>query len=287
MFDGKEKTMKIAVTAAGGQLGTSVVNQLLKYADRKEIIGIVRTPEKVKDAEVEIRKGDYNNKSEFVKALRSVDVVLIVSGMDHPDKRIGQHRNIIETAKECGVKKIVYTSIIGKEGDSDFDPIVSSNRQTEKDIMESGLKWSIGRNGLYIEPDIEYLEQYKKDGKISNCAGDGLSSYTTRDELAYAYTRMILEEDRNAGIFNLAGQAISQQQLADYLNKAFGTNLTFESISPDEYREIQKKTNGEFLGTVIAGIYTKIRNDEFNVESDYLAVAGRKHISWDDYFSSL
>lgn len=68
---------------------------------------------------------------------------------------------------------------------------------------------------------------------------------------------------------------------------AFGTNLVYEEMSPAAYPEMQQKLNGEFLGTVIAGIYTKNRNGEFNIQSDFEAAAGRKHISWDAYFSTL
>lgn len=279
--------MKIAVTAASGQLGTAIIKQLIKEMGTANVIGIARTPSKAENLGIKIYKGDYNNQPDFDLALKGIDTVLIVSGMDHPDKRIGQHRNIINAAKEVGVKKIVYTSIIGEGGDSSFDPVVNSNRQTEKDIQDSGLNWSIGRNGLYIEPDIEFIDNYKKDGKIMNCAGDGLCSYVTRDELAFAYTRMILNDDRNGKIFNLGGEAISQQQLTVFLNNAFGTNLVYEKMSPEAYLALQKELNGEFLGTVIAGIYTKIRNGEFNIKSDYKAAAGRNHISWDEYFSSI
>lgn len=279
--------MKVAVTAVSGNLGTAIAKQLIKETGKKNVIGIARTPEKAKHLDIEIRKGDYTSKTDFDKALKGIDTVLIVSGMDHPDKRIGQHRNIINAAGENSVKKIVYTSIVGQGGDSSFDPILSSNRQTEKDITESGLDWSIGRNGLYIEPDVEYIEHYKRDGKIMNCAGDGLCSYTTRDELAYAYSQMILSDDRNGKIFNLAGESITQQQLTDYLNQAFDTNLIYEDMTPDAYLDFQKKVNGEFLGTIIAGIYTKIRNGEFDIQSDFEAAAGRKHIQWNTYFSGI
>ncbi len=279
--------MKVAITAASGQLGTAIVKQLISETGTENVIGIARTPSKAVHPGVEIRKGDYSNKADFDAALQGIDVVLIVSGMDAPDKRIGQHRNIINAAKDAGVKKIVYTSIAGEDGNSSFDAIVQSNRQTEKDIQDSGLDWSIGRNGLYIEPDVEYIENYKKDGKITNCAGAGLCSYTTRADLAYAYVQLILHDDRNGKIFNLAGEAITQQQLANYLNMAFGTELLYEEISPESFLELQQKLNGEFLGTVIAGIYTKIKNGEFNIHSDFEAAAGRKHISWDLYFSKL
>ena len=279
--------MKVAVTTASGQLGGAIVLQLIEKVGKENVVGIARTPSKAEHLGVEIRKGDYNSEEEFIEALQHIDVVMLVSGMDHPDKRIGQHRNVINAAKKAGVGKIVYSSIIGADGRSTFDAIVQSNRQTEHDIKESGLEWSIGRNGLYIEPDVEYIENYKKDGKIMNCAGDGRCSYTTREELAYAYTQLIMSENRNGKVFNLAGETMTQSQLTAYLNKAFDIALKYEAMTPEAYLQFQKETNGEFLGTVIAGIYTKIKNGEFDVLSDYSEAAGREHIGWDNYFNDL
>lgn len=279
--------MKVAVTTASGNLGSAIIRALIPEIGKENVVGIARSPKKLENPPVEIRKGDYNSKGEFDLALQGVDTVMLVSGMDHPDKRIVQHRNVIHAARDAGVRKIVYSSIIGKEGSSTFDPIVTSNRQTEQDITESGLEWSIGRNGLYIEPDVDYIETYKKEGKIANCAGEGLCSYTTREELAYAYSRMILNKNRDSRTFNLAGQPISQYQLAGYLNLAFGTSLIYEDMTPEAYLEVQHLTNGEFLGSIIAGIYKKIRDGEFEIESQYQEAAGRDHLRWDVYFETL
>ena len=279
--------MKVAVTAASGLLGGAIVKQLIGEIGSENIVGTARTPSKAEHLGITLMPGDYNSKSDFVAAFKGVDVVMIVSGMDTPEKRIGQHRNIIHAAKEAGARKLVYSSIIGVEGKSSFDVIVQSNRQTEQDIRKSRLAWSIGRNGLYIEPDVEYIETYKKDGKIANCAGEGLCSYTTREELAHAYTRMILNDDRNSQTFNLSGEVITQQQLCAYLNSAFGTKLVYEEMTPEAYLAFQQIVNGEFLGKIIAGIYAKIRNGEFNIQSDFEAAAGRKHMAWEDYFNSM
>lgn len=43
---------------------------------------------------------------------------------------------------------------------------------------------------------------------------------------------------------------------------------------------------GEFMGTIIAGIYQGIRDGEFYKPSDYHLAAGREHITWADYFKS-
>lgn len=279
--------MKVAVTSASGQLGAAIVKQLIKQISSENIVAIARTPEKAQSLGVEVRQGDYKEKSQFDEALKDIDVVLLVSGMDAPDKRIEQHRNVINAAKEAGVKKIVYTSVIGDDKNTSFSPIVASNRQTEEDVRNSGLQWSIGRNGLYIEPDVEYIDNYIKAGKIANCAADGKCSYTTRDELGYAYSKMILEDKHNGHTYNLGGEPITQQQLTDYMNQAFGTNLIYESMSVEDYKQERTKKLGEFLGNIISGIYSGIRNGTTQFESDFEIAAGRKHISWEEYFSQL
>ena len=279
--------MKIAVTSASGNLGSAIIRMLLKFQDKKDIIAIARTPEKAESLGVVVRKGDYNEKNQFIEALQGIDAVLLVSGMDAPENRIGQHKNVIEAAKEAGVRKIVYTSIMGVASGHGFSPIVASNRQTEKDIQESGLDWVIGRNGLYIEPDVEYIETYIKAGKIANCAAEGKCSYTTRDELGFAYAKMLTEKSHKERIYNLTGEAITQQHLTDYLNSAFGTNLVYESTSVEDYKAERTAELGEFLGTVISGIYESIRLGLSDVDSDYAQAAGREHVLWQDYFATI
>jgi len=271
--------MKIAVTAANGKLGSAVVKELLKEIGKENVIGIVRTPEKASHLGIEIRKGDYNSRADFISALIGIDSVLLISGMDDPQKRIQQHRNVIEAAKQNKVRKIVYTSIIGDEEETAFSPIVKSNRQTEIDVKESGLKWVIGRNGIYIEPDLEYVDTYAKEGEIRNCAGDGKCGYTSRDELGFAYTQMLLHDRHNGQTYNLVGEPMTQTQLAELINQEFNTNLKFKSVAVDEYEKERKAELGDFIGTVIAGIYDGIKKGVYDVPSDFEKAAGRPHKS--------
>ncbi len=269
--------MKIAVTSASGQLGSAIVKQLIKEIGKDEVVGIARTPEKAKHLGVEIRQGDYNNREHFDKALQGVDAVLLVSGMDEPQKRIQQHRNVIAAAKQSGVNKIVYTSIVGDEENTAFSPVVKSNRQTEKDVQASGLQWVIGRNGIYIEPDLEYIDTYVKEGEIRNCAGDGKCAYTSRKELGYAYTQMLLGEKHNGQIYNLVGKAITQAELAKLINEVYHTDLVYNPVSAAAYKKERIDELGDFIGTVIAGIYEGIQHGVNDISSDFEKVAGRPH----------
>jgi NAD(P)H dehydrogenase (quinone) len=271
--------MKIAVTAANGQLGSSIVNHLIEGIGKENVIGIVRTPEKAAHLGVEVRNGDYNDREAYNDALKGVDKVLLISGMDDPHKRIQQHRNVIEAAKQNGVKKIVYTSVVGNENENTFSPIVQSNRQTEEDIRSSGMKWSIGRNGIYIEPDLEYIDTYQKEGEIRNCAGDGKCAYTSRSELGYAYAKMLIQDKHNNQTYNLVGEPITQKELAELINHVYETQLVFNSISVEDYTKERKQELGDFIGGVIAGIYKGIKDGLYDIPSDYEKAAGRPYKS--------
>ena len=100
--------MKVAVTTASGNLGSTVIKTLKKEIGEQNVVGIARTPAKAEYLQVEIRKGDYNSLEDFVKALQGVDAVLIVSNTGDPKDRVAQHRNIIEGAKENGLKNSIY-----------------------------------------------------------------------------------------------------------------------------------------------------------------------------------
>lgn len=278
---------QIAVTSASGKLGAEIVKATTLLVGVDQVVGLARTPSKAASLGVEIRPGDYNSPDDLRSSLEGVDAVLLVSGMDTPDKRIGQHRNVIEAAKSVGVKRIVYTSIQGAEDGTAFSQVVHSNRQTEQDVRVSGLDWVIGRNGIYIEPDVEYIDRYRKAGGIANCAGDKKSGYTTRPELAFAYARLLTESKHVGRTYNLHGEAITQQRLASYLNQAFGTDLRYRALTVEEYREERIAELGEFLGTVIAGIYEGIRIGAMDNESHFEQAAGREHQAWSTYFDSL
>ncbi|QDT05048.1 Quinone oxidoreductase 2 [Rubripirellula lacrimiformis] len=278
---------RIAVTAASGHLGSEIVRAAIEIVGSENVVGLARTPRKAEALGVEIRPGDYTSPDDLERSLHDIGTLLLISGMDAPDKRILQHRNVIESAKRAGVTKIVYTSIQGAEEGTAFSPIVQSNRQTEEDVRNSGLSWSIGRNGIYIEPDVDYIATYIERGEIANCAGDQKCGYTTRSELAYAYARMMTGSEHNGQTYNLHGEAITQQQLAEFMNAAFGTDLKYRPMSVQEYREDRVAELGEFLGGVIAGIYEGIRMGAANNESQFAKAAGRDHVSWATYFGGL
>ena len=279
--------MRYAVTAVSGQLGQEIARKLIERTDHASVIGLARTPGNAPELGIEVRPGDYDQPDALRTSLAGVDALVLVSGMALPEDRIGQHRNVIEAAKAAGVAKIVYTSIQGSEVGTAFSPVVQSNRQTEADIRASGLDWTIGRNGIYIEPDVEYIDSYRAKGEIANSAGDGKCGYTTRSELAHAYAALLTRDELNGQTFDLNGTPITQAELTQYMNAAYGTELTYRGMSAKDYVADRTAELGDFIGPIIGGIYDGIRRGAFDAPGDYDAATGRPHQSWEDYFASL
>ena len=279
--------MNIAVTAASGQLGGAIVRELVRTIGAASVVALARTPENASGLGVEVRPGDYDDRAQLEVSLAGVDAVLLVSGMDAPDDRVQQHRNVIDAARAAGVAKIVYTSIQGAEEGTAFSPVVRSNRQTEADVRDSGLAWAIGRNGIYIEPDVEYIDTYKASGEVANSAGDGKCGYTTRAELAHAYARLVSGSDHDGRTVNLHGEAIAQTRLVALLNATFGTRLTYRPMTDEAFIADRIRGTGTIHRPDHRRIYQGIRNGAYDVPSDFAAVTGRPHQTWEDYFASL
>ncbi len=277
--------MKIAITAASGQLGRAIAESTVKKVGKEKVIAVARTPENVTHLGIEVRKGDYNDKPSLSMAFEGVDTVLLVSSNDFPQLRLQQHSNVINIAKEVGVKKIVYTSIVGKEKQNTFSEVITSNRDTEKYLRASGIDWIIGRNGLYANPDLEFVEYYVKTGKIVNSAGEGKCAYTTREELAEAYAELLSNDAHNQQTYFLGGEAITQSELAQIISEIYQRTVVFEDMEPEAYTQSRMESMGTFMGRTIGGIYHGIRQGAFNFISDFEKVTGRKHITMQAYFS--
>lgn len=270
--------MKIAVTAASGKLGRLILEALRETAGAENVIGVARTPDNIDVDGIETRRADYESERDFVEALEGCDTALIISSPTGPIDRVALHRNVINGARKAGVRKLLYTSVIGngRELDTLYGPTAVINRQTEDDLRESGLEWVIGRNGLYLEIDVEHIIGAATGGVFPNSGGDGKCGYITRDELAVAWAGLATDDSHIGKTYNLVGECRAQTELVDIVNECCGLNVRYEAISDEEFQSRIPAERGEIVARMITGCYQSIRNGAFDVESDFEAAAGRE-----------
>jgi len=274
--------LRIAVTAASGRLGHAVLRALTDRVPPADVIAVARSPEKVAVDGVEKRSGDYSSPGQMTEALRGAEVVIMISAPVAGTDRVALHRNVIRAAREAGVRKVIFTSVIGndRERDTWFWGTQQVNRQAEDDLKSSGLQWIIARNGLYLEMDLRHILHADKVGVYRNIAGDGLCGYITIGELAVALAALALDERNNGRTLNLVGDNLSQAGLVKLANEVFGINVRYETISDEAnieqlMQDPKIAARGRHVAQMLAGCFQCVRVGAFDVPSDFERAAGR------------
>ncbi|HEI8295603.1 TPA: SDR family oxidoreductase [Proteus mirabilis] len=226
----------IAITGATGLLGQQVVESLLQTVPANQIVAFARDVKKgatLSQKGVLVRQADYNDKASLITALQGVDKLLLISSSD-VGKRTVQHRNVIEVAKSADVQFIAYTSILH----ADRSPLSLhvEHVETEKMLADSGLSYTLLRNGWYTENYLASVPAALEHGIFLGAAGDGKIASATRADYALAAARVISEEGHIGKVYELAGdEAWTLEQLAKELTKQSGKQVVYNNLSQADF----------------------------------------------------
>jgi NAD(P)H dehydrogenase (quinone) len=230
--------MKIAVTGATGQLGQLVVEQLKKRIANEEIVALARKLEKASGLGVEVREFDYTKPEIMVESLKGIDYLLLISGSEF-GQRAAQHTNVINAAKKAGVKWIVYTSLL--RADTTGINIAGEHLASEKALKESGITYTILRNGWYSENYTMSIPGALKGGAFLGSAKDGKISSAPRADYAEAAAIVLTDESYKGKTFELAGDSsYTLSDLAAEVSKQSGESIPYKDIPEQEYANILK-----------------------------------------------
>lgn len=226
----------IAVTGATGKLGRLVIGELVKLNQQDNVIALARDTQKAEDLGVAVRYADYTDKDSFIKALAGVDTLLLISARDL-GKRVEQHQTVIEAAQQAGVKRIVYTGALGATK-TDL-PLVAEHLHSEDTLKQSGLDYTILRNGWYAENYAGHIKGALEKGVVVGSAGDALINLTARQDLAEAAAIVLTEEGHSGKTYELASD--SAYTLADFAQtvaKLSGKDVQYQDLSEADYEAL-------------------------------------------------
>jgi len=272
--------LTIAVTAASGRLGHAILRNLRSESAAERVVAIARSPDRVGIAGIEKRPGDYRSVQSMTAALAGIDTAILISApIEKGTDRAQFHRNVIEAARGAGVGTLIYTSVIGIDGNEDTLYAASQqvHRSTEAALRDSPVKWVVVRNGLYLELDLQHIIAADREGVYSNPAGRGRAPYITIDELAYGTAQVAIGPGgRHHGkVYNLVGECVSQSDLIAMANQVLGLHVRYEPIADEAYLEQRTAERGEAVARMLTGCFQCIRMGAFEVPSHFEAAAGR------------
>ncbi|AKP51613.1 SDR family oxidoreductase [Cyclobacterium amurskyense] len=227
--------MKIAVTGASGKLGRLVIEELKERTSAENIVALVRNPQKVADLGVEAREFDYDQAAQQSTTLKGVDKLLLISG-NEIGKRLPQHINVIEAAKNAGIKTIVYTSLL--KADSSTLGLAGEHIGTEEVLKKSGIPHVILRNGWYTENYTESLQAVIGLGTLYGSSGDGKISSATRGDYAAAAATVLTSEGQEGKVYELAGdEAFTMSDYAAEISRQTGKDIPYVNLPESDYAQ--------------------------------------------------
>ncbi|ENH0679329.1 NAD(P)H:quinone oxidoreductase [Escherichia coli] len=226
----------IAITGATGQLGHYVIESLKKMVPVSQIVAIVRNPAKAQALAAQgitVRQADYGDEAALTSALQGVEKLLLISSSE-VGQRAPQHRNVINAAKAAGVKFIAYTSLL--HADTSPLGLADEHIETEKMLADSGIVYTLLRNGWYTENYLASALAALEHGVFIGAAGDGKIASATRADYAAAAARVISEAGHEGKVYELAGDsAWTLTQLAAELTKQSGKSVTYQNLSEADF----------------------------------------------------
>ncbi|KAF7358530.1 NmrA domain-containing protein [Mycena venus] len=257
----------VAVLGATGQQGSSVLQRLLKdgtFTPR----AITRDPKseaalKMKEQGAEVVKADTADKASLVNALRGSEAVFAVTLSTFPPysaekpSEITVGKNIIDAAKEVGVKFIVFSSVPGltKLTGGKYTKVTLYD---DKEEIEEYLKASgIANASLHLGSFTENLWTQRNLKKTDTGFAISIPKYTP-------YGASILHLGRKRRGRSISGKAypvvtfnMSFPDLTAIISKALGKEVTFNSIPStgnpayDEMFAAQAEYNGFYTSTPV------------------------------------
>ncbi|HHN8402809.1 TPA: SDR family oxidoreductase [Morganella morganii] len=226
----------IAITGATGLLGQHVIENLLQTVPAGQIVAIVRNPAKgasLSRKGISVRQADYNDEASLIRALQGVEKLLLISSSEI-GQRVTQHRNVINAAKSVNVKFIAYTSLL--HADTSPLSLHTEHVETEKMLADSGILYTLLRNGWYTENYLASVPAALEHGVFIGAAGDGKIASAARADYAAVAARVISEDGHAGKVYELAGdEAWTLSHLAKELTEQSGKNVVYQNLSQADF----------------------------------------------------
>ena len=267
----------IGITGVTGKLGSYVAD----LVDKKGIasIHLARSPERATVyASAEIRKMVYANTPEVVEALKGIDVLLMVSARENPE-RVEEHTSFLNAAKLAGVQHIVYTSFYGADEKATF--ILSRDHaQTEAYIKKLGFTYTFLRDNFYLD---FFIDIALENGEIRGPAGRGRVPAVARKDTSRVAAEILLNpKEWENQTLNLTGpEDLSMEEIVALLSKESGKTITYVDESVEEAYESRKKWPAQtWEYDAWVSTYTAIKaGEQAGVSTDVEMVLGRPAMS--------
>ncbi len=264
----------IAISGASGQLGRLTAEFLLERVHPSSVVLLTRSPERLADL-VErgatVRAADFNDPDGVTAALQGVHRFLLIS-TDTVGARLDQQVAAIQAAKAAGVGHVLYTS--APEPSAENPAVVNPDHLgTEQALQASGLTWTILRNNLYAEFQVQEGAPAVASGRLFTNAPDGKVAWVSRVDLARAAAAVLTADaGHENAVYELGGaESLTRRDFAAILTEVTGRPVEVVAVNDAGLTAgLEAAGIPDFVATVLASFGAAAREGYLDLPSDII-----------------
>jgi uncharacterized protein YbjT (DUF2867 family) len=195
---------------------------------------------------VQIAQLDYNKPDTLSTALRGVNKLFLLTPFQ--SNMVDRTSNLVNEAKNAGVKHIVKQSVLGADAEAGITPS-RLHRQAEKVIEESGIPFTFLRPNFFMQNFVTFYSHFiKTQGAFYVPAGDAKASFVDVRDIAAVAVQVLSGSSSKNGetkhirkAYDITGsEALSYGQAAEILSKEIGKQVNYVNISDEDARKGMK-----------------------------------------------
>ena len=229
------KKKNVLITGATGNVGSEVINALQKINHSLNIIAGVRNVDeeskKLIDYNLGVVKFDFTDASTYAFALQDCDILFLLRPPQISDTQ-KYFKPLIEVAKACKVKHIIFLSVQGVEKSN-----IIPHHKIEKLILDSNIPFTFLRPAYFMQNFTTTLNSdliQKK--RIFLPAGNAKFTLVDVRDVGAVAAKIIV----NTGMYTnqayelTSNQALTFAEMAKKISDEIGEKVTF--VSPNLLR---------------------------------------------------
>jgi (4-alkanoyl-5-oxo-2,5-dihydrofuran-3-yl)methyl phosphate reductase len=270
-------TMTHLVTGATGDVGSRVVQKLLKRGNRPRVL--VRNEAKARllfGQQVDVFTGDLAESGSIRGALTGADTLYLVNvGPAIPER----DEAAALLAKEAGVERIVKLSSLDVEHGL---AIGAWHEKGEAAIRAAGIPFTFVRPTGFMSNLLAWAHSIKTDKVVRTSTADGRRPFIHSEDIAAVSVEALISEAYAGQSLAITGpDSLTFGEATAIIAEAIGEPLTYEAVTDDEAGERYSRISGSAAETEAhVALWRAIREGRLaGVTHEVARILGRKPIS--------
>ncbi|HEU5484694.1 MAG TPA: NAD(P)H-binding protein [Microlunatus sp.] len=268
--------VRVAVTGAGGAIGSQVVQELAGTG-RVEVTAVVRRPGAAPTGRL-VREviADYEDPAALVDALTGVQVLVFIGSDGEADRMLTHHDHIVDAVRTARVRRVVLLSSLDADPRS---PFCYAHTYAVTERLLAGVDEPVFvRAGLYAEFFSRWVVGAAASGELRLPMADGWVAPVGRGDVARCLAGLALSDRVSGEPLVLTGpDGLTLTDLGAEASRLAGRPVSTVDCSAEEFARLLIEAQTEAWWTyAFSTMFAAIREGRFNVVTSGVAdVTGR------------